>query len=130
MTHAVEIQSIMEEVSLRFPDLIEQILEKVNTKKLYKCRKVNIPWSNMIDNSKEIWIRRIAMRTKCSKTLLKKFSREKTKDDLAAFLIQKLCIGKDYPMHFAADIGDMEMFSIIFESGQKKNPKGDKILVY
>ena len=75
----------MEEASLRFPNLIEQILEKVNTPNLAKCRKVNIFWQKIIENTKELSTRKIQTHTNCSQKSVKRLARKKKKEDLKGY---------------------------------------------
>ena len=48
----------MEEVHLRFSHITEQIFEKLDNNGLSKCRKVSIVWQDIVDDQKEIWMRK------------------------------------------------------------------------
>ena len=118
----------MEEASLRFPHLTEQILEKLDNVSLTKLRKVSNSWQYLIDNQKEVWIRKIKIHINCSKAYVKNILRKKNTETLAALAngIQQLYTNNKFPVHSAAINGHLEVFNLIFDNAHNKNPKGPK----
>ena len=113
----------MEVLSLRFPHIIENMFKKLDNKTLIKCRKLSNSWQDMIDNQKEVWIRRIQNNTNCSQTSLKNILRKKKVESLNALAIEtyQFCT-KNFPLHSVAKEGHLEAYLLMFENVQDKNP--------
>ena len=113
----------MEVLSLRFPHIIENMFKKLDNKTLIKCRKLSNSWQDMIDNQKEVWIRRIQNNTNCSQTSLKNILRKKKVESLNALAIEtyQFCT-KNFPLHSVAKEGHLEAYLLMFENVQNKNP--------
>ena len=115
----------MEEAFSRFPHLPEQILEKLDNVGLTKCRKVSTSWKNMIDQ-KEVSIRKIQIKTKCSQESVKNILRKKNIVNLTALAnrVHEIYRNKYMPpLHFAAQNGHLEAFQLMLENVQHKNTK-------
>ena len=137
----------MEEVSLRFPHIIEQIFKKMKSIDLAKCRIVSNSWKNMIDVQKEIWIRMIQViqnDTKNSKSAVDNFVQKKNAEGLieeAAQMtkiytkascewspINLLMAPSKYeklnsPLHIAAENGYLKICQFIIVNVKEKNPE-------
>ena len=72
----------MEEVSLRFQYIKEQIFQRLDISSLSKCRKVSIFWQKIIDEDKELWIQRIQIKTNRREESVKTMLRKKTPENL------------------------------------------------
>ena len=72
----------MEELSLRFQHIKEQIFQRLDISSLSKCRKVSIFWKKIIDEDKELWIQRIQIKTNRWKESVKTMLRKKTPENL------------------------------------------------
>ena len=100
----------MEEASLRFPHLTDQIFEKLDNVSLTKCRKISNWWQYMIDNRKEVWIRKIKIHINCSQAYVKSILRKKNTETLAVlaneiqqlWLNHKYVVSKDYQAYITS----------------------------
>ena len=118
----------------RFPCIAQDIFKELDNKSLIKCRKLNVPVQNFIDNEKFIWIRRmqkysgsmeefyeqwklvirktpVEVVKKLSKTVLKFFA-----DNISR-------IKRQYaPLHIAASEGLLDLSIFIIRKTGDKNP--------
>ena len=90
---------VMRDLVLRFPHVAEQIFQQLDNKSLAKCRGVEKLWQKFIDERNYPWLRIVNIPT----------------------ILQN---GKTY-MHLAAQRGQMDMFQIILDEAENKNPKNN-----
>ena len=53
----------MDELIKRFPSLAQDVQKELDNRSLSKCKEVSPLWNDSVDNQKEIWIRRIRLRS-------------------------------------------------------------------
>ena len=89
----------MRDLILRFPHVAEQIFQQLNNEDLAKSREVERLWQKFIDERNYPWLRIVNIPT----------------------ILQD---GDTY-MHLAAHCGQKDMFEIIFQEEDNKNPKNN-----
>ena len=87
----------MKDLILRFPHLAEQIFQQLDNKSLAKCREIERLWQKFIDEKNYPWLRIVNIPT----------------------ILQD---GNSY-MHLAAQCGQTDMFEMILDEEDNKNPK-------
>ena len=87
----------MENFFMIFPQIAQQIFEQLDSKNLVNCREVAKSWQEHIDNKKLNWIQIVEIPT----------------------VLQY----EDTYLHVAAKTGQTEMFEMILENEEKKNPR-------
>ena len=87
----------MRDLILRFPNVAEQIFQQLDNKSLAKCREVERLWQNFIDERNYPWLRIVNIPT--------------------------VLRYRDTYMHLAAQCGQTDMFEIILDKEENKNPK-------
>ena len=95
----------MEEVSLRFQHIKEQIFQKLDISSLTKCRKVSIFWQKIIDEDKELWIQRIQSKTNRWEESVKTMLRKKTPENLVLLANQILKVHVMTVLEFYGESG-------------------------
>ena len=53
----------MEELIKRFPSIAQDVQKELDNRSLTKCKEVSPLWNDSVDNKKEIWLRRIRLRS-------------------------------------------------------------------
>ena len=87
----------MENFILIYPQIIQQIFEQLDSKNLVNCREVAKSWQDHIDNQNLTWIRIVEIPT----------------------VLQH----EDTYLHVAAKTGQTEIFEMILEEEESKNPR-------
>ena len=131
----------MEEISMRFPVIAQQILKQLDNRNLTKCRTVGKILRSSIDENRLIWTRMIKSyikRKKCTgkfrkswKLVMKKVP-VKYLEDLA-LTTQKLATGLEFtivglgykiaPQHIVAACGSLSLYKFITEKTGEINPR-------
>ena len=89
----------MRDLILRFPHVAEQIFQQLDNKSLAKCRNVERLWQKFIDERNYPWLRIVNIPT--------------------------ILHYRNTYMHLAAQCSQTDMFEIILEEEENKNPKND-----
>jgi len=90
----------MRDLLLRFPHLAEKIFQQLDNKDLAKCREVESLWQKFIDERNYPWLRIVNIPT----------------------ILQD----ENTYMHLAAQYGQLDMFEMILDEEENKNPKNRK----
>ena len=120
-------QTSMDEVLLRFPHIGHQIFEHLDSKTLTRCVQVSKLWKKFINEEKIVELRMIQMRTKCSKATLKKVLQQMDAKTLATNVKEVyVFLDEGYtPLHWAAFLGYLNIYQLIIDKIDDKNPKSD-----
>ena len=127
----------MEVVLTRFPHLGENILQKLNSKSLIECRKVNRTFKNFMKVEKSSYLHVIQWYTNCSESLMRKIV-DKSGSAIIIVSILREIFGdfkrgtkqnSEYlqyemntPLHLAANRGQLAAYQLIMENIDNKNP--------
>ena len=130
----------MDEITLRFPHLAEQIYGELDNQSLVKCKEVSLSWYHFLNNNKDSNVRVIKEYTNCSDALIKKLA--KNKEDVTQIacdlhqifeifrreITQSILaygspgIWMSSPLHVAAESGYLNACRLIMENIKDKNP--------
>ena len=128
----------MEEISMRFPVIAQQILKQLDNRNLTKCRTVGKILHSSIDENRLIWTRMIKNYIKGNgkfrkswKLVMEKVPVEYLED--LALTTQKLATGLEFtivglgyqiaPQHIVAACGSLSLYKFITEKTGDINPK-------
>ena len=128
---------ILEELIIRFPQLLQDILSKVNIQSLITCLKISRKLYNFIDNDRFPWIKKIQQARKVypqlnskqwNKVLRGKVLRNiPIKVFIEILSLIKLFfenIGNQWsPLHLAVKTGQLDLCKFIMEKTNNQNPK-------
>ena len=131
---AINMIPSMDTMLSKCPFVAQDIFKELDDKSLIKCRKVNVPWQNFIDNEKFICIRRMHKYNDSMKTFYEQWKLVITKTETN--IVKELSIvvlqffegnisrmERQYsPLHVAADRGLLEMSKFIIDKTGVKNP--------
>ena len=90
----------METLILGFPQILEEIFEKLDNESLTKCREVQKSWKKLIDDRRYPWIRIVN--------------------------IPKILSGGNTYLHIAAKYGQIEVLNEIISEEGDKDPKNER----
>ena len=130
----------MDELSLRFPHVFQQIVDNLEDKSITNCREVSSLWYFSIDNQRTPWIRGIKKYIQCSNPMQKLWkkvlyrTRVATVKELACAVheyytkppnrnISKKKCDRLTPLHFAGMTGNLDIFLKVIGKVKKINPK-------
>ena len=125
---------MMDEITLKFPHLAEQIYGELDNLSLVKCKEVSLPWYHFLNNNKATNVRVIKGYTKCSDALVKKLA--KNNEDVIQIVSDLRKIFENFrrgmrqsswtwmssPLHVAAESGYLNAYCLIMENITDKNP--------
>ena len=129
----------MDELIERIPSIAQLVFKELDNESLTKCKEISPIWKNSVDNQKEIWIRRIRLRSEKFKefrnlwnSVISKTSVERVKDlglavqkafeGLEAFEEFNLSGQSFSPHHVVAAVGSKELYEFIAnKTGQIDN---------
>ena len=114
----------MDEIILRFPTIAQGVFKEIDNESLIKCKEISHLWNNLVDSQKEVWIRRIRLRSEKLKafpnlwsSVISKTSVERVKELALAVqnVVDQNKFGRDEftPHHIVAAVGMKELYEYI-----------------
>lgn len=127
----------MEEVFLRFGHLGKQIFNNLDYQSLKDCRDVSQSWEDFVHHEKILSFQTIKFYSKVTDSSIRKRLRKSDSDQAAklakdvkfVYYEEKVWLGvlekhyRSYPFHFAAENDHLEIYEMITENMEDKNPK-------
>ena len=122
----------MEELIEKFPLISARVFKNLSNQDLKNVQEVNQLFHNFIQNEKYLLIRIITKNIKKSDENQKLWRKVWKKNNVEIIRIIACSVQRGpihngrTPLHFAASVGDIEVFLNIFQRFQDKNPKDCK----
>ena len=140
------VNHLWKDIMLKFPNLAEEILKELENESVANCRKISKPWRSFIDNQKFLWIRKMSMykrymikfKNQWNKVIrrtpvgnvkelsiaVQEFfdSQQNNQNGTMTEKLFDLIRKQTSPLHVAAQYGNFQLFTNIFEKKGCENP--------